>query len=151
MALSHNILPRQASPRLTWLSFYSLAGDSMHNMNFSLILIPALGSIVSFKFSLLCITNQNKTLPWPTSPTIAGRVRANTSLTKSIPTNPSWPPFKPPATPAPVKSSPQNNSKSSTPSSANPDHTTTINNTPNTIEGETSGLALSFFTRNYSN
>ena len=41
-------------------SFYGLAGDSMHNMNLSLILIPALGPIVSFKFSLLC-TNSSKT------------------------------------------------------------------------------------------
>ena len=39
---------------LPWLSFYGLAGDSVHNMKFTLILIPALGPIVSFKFSLLC-------------------------------------------------------------------------------------------------
>lgn len=26
---------------LPWFSFYGLAGDSMHNMNLSLILIPA--------------------------------------------------------------------------------------------------------------
>ena len=40
--------------------FGVLAGDSVHNMKFTLILIPALGPIVSFKFSLLCITCQNK-------------------------------------------------------------------------------------------
>lgn len=130
---------------LPWFSFYGLAGDSMHNMNLSLILIPASGPIVSFKFSLLCITNQSKTLLRPISPTTARKPQANASPTKSIPTNPSSPPSKPPATPAPAKSSPQNKSKSSSPSSANPESPppkSPKSTTLNTTKGETSGLAL---------
>lgn len=111
--------PRQAHFAPAVVSFYGLAGDSMHNMKFSLDLIPASGPIVSFIFSLLSITNSSKTLPWPISPTTARKPRANASPTKSIQTNPSSPPSKPPATPAPAKSSPQNKSKSSSPSSAN--------------------------------
>lgn len=56
------ILPWLENYILAVASFYGLAGDSMHNMNLSLDLIPALGPIVSFKFSLLCITNSNKTV-----------------------------------------------------------------------------------------
>ena len=56
--------PRQALIAPAVVSFYGLAGDSMHNMKFSLDLIPALGPIVSFKLSILC-TSTSKTLPWP--------------------------------------------------------------------------------------
>ena len=63
-------LPRQAHIALAVASFYGLAGDSMHNMNLSLILIPALGPIVSFKFQILC-TSTSKIWLWPISPTAA--------------------------------------------------------------------------------
>lgn len=113
-------LPRQAHIALAVASFYGLAGDSMHNMNFSLILIPASGPIVSFKFSILC-TSSSKTLPWPISTAVARRPQAASSPVKSPSPPASSMPSAPPATPAPAKSSPQNKSKSSSPSSANPD------------------------------
>ena len=105
---------------LPWFSFYGLAGDSMHNMNLSLILIPALGPVVSFKFSLLC-TSSSKTLLWPISLTVARRPRAASSPAKSTSPQASSTPSVPPATAPPKNASPPTNSKSSSPSSANPD------------------------------
>ena len=103
---------------LPWLSFYGLAGDSMHNMKFTLILIPASGPIVSFKFSLLC-TNSSKTLPWPISTAVARKPRAASSPVKSTSPQASSTPSVPPATAPPKNASPPANSKSSSPSSAN--------------------------------
>lgn len=71
------------------------------------------------KISNLCITNQSKTLPRPTSPTVVRRAQENSSPVKSTPTNPSCPPSPKPPTPPNANSSPPNNSKSSSPSSAN--------------------------------
>ena len=42
--------PRQALPTLAVALFYSLVSRTVHHVKFTLILIPALGPIVSFKF-----------------------------------------------------------------------------------------------------
>ena len=88
--------PRQALIAPAVVSFYGLAGDSMHNMKFSLDLIPALGPIVSFKLSILC-TSTSKTLPWPISTAVARRPRAASSPAKSTSPPASSHPSAPPA------------------------------------------------------
>ena len=111
--------PRQALVAPAVVYFYCFAGDSMHNMNLSLILIPASGPIVSFKFSILC-TSSSKTLPWPISTAVARRPQAASSPVKSTSPQDSSTPSAPPATAPPKNASPPANSKSSSPSSANP-------------------------------
>ena len=88
--------PRQAHFAPAVVSFYGLAGDSMHNMKFSLDLIPALGPIVSFKLSILC-TSSSKTLLWPILMTVARKPRADSSPAKSISPPASSHPSAPPA------------------------------------------------------
>ena len=54
--------PRQAHFAPAVVYFYGLAGDSMHNMNFNSGFDSQAGTNVSFKYSLLCITNQSKSV-----------------------------------------------------------------------------------------
>ena len=130
-------LPRQAHIALAVASFYGLAGDSMHNMNFSLILIPASGPIVSFKFSILC-TSSSRTLPWPISTAVARKLRAASSPAKSTSPQDSSTPSAPPATAPPKNASPPANSKSSSPSSASHRPTHHHQQHPKNDKGETS-------------